>query len=268
MTEEVALQMPLMPVSAKTPKIRRMKLEELPANENLRIPAGHPLPEFIQSIYEDGQIKPITVMTFDDGRMHVADGKRRIATFRILAERFPEDKRWKRITASLSEEESYEVAIRSTSIANNQRHENALSDLDTIRFIRDKYPTITKSELARRTGINPSTLARRMKLLKLVQPWGELFEGGELILSIAENIAGHTPEMQFKLWALYQEKGKITQTMIKEVQKVRKTEAAEERQDVLFPELKPQDGDANLPVVHPDQTPTNCPYCGQDMPNG
>lgn len=237
MTDDLVLQIPLMPVNPKTKKSKLFKLSELPPNEELDIPAGHPLPEFVQSIYEDGQIEPIRIMFLPEGRLYVADGKRRIATFRILAERFPEDDRWDKIWASTTDEESYETALRAQSISNNQRYENALSDLKTLKYLRDKYPTASNSELARRSGIHPSTLKRRLKLLKLAQPWEELLENGSLVLGTAETIANHTSEVQFKLWAEYQEKGKVTQDMIKEVQKVRVEKTVEVHQDVLFPEL-------------------------------
>jgi hypothetical protein len=266
MTDKNALQLPLLEVQEKITKIRKLSLDDLPSNQRLGIPAGHPTTEFVEDILHRGQLESIKVVNLKDGNQFVEQGRKRIAAFRILRDRFPDEKKWTRIRAEIAEAEDFMSVLMAASAGNNQRHQNVLTDLQAIQYCQDNYPGMRDKDISRYTGIHPSTLKSRKTLFKLQPVWWDLFQAGKLLTTTAVEIAKQTPEIQHNLWADYQKNDqKITKEHIAEAQRVRRETTVMEHQDRLFPEVDIGGTTPMEPIVH---DPSICPYCGQDMPEG
>jgi hypothetical protein len=263
MDKDDVLQLPLLEAKEKITRIRKVLVDTLPSNEELKLPLGEPRAEFVEDILQRGQRESIQVVQFPDGKQWVEAGRKRIATFRILKERFPEQKKWNRIRTEIADAEDFMSALMAAAASNNQRHANVLTDLQAIRYCMDHFPDMKDTEISRMTGIHPSTLKSRKKLFSLQPKWWDLFEGGNLLTGTAVEISKQTPEVQNNLWATYmQNDRKITKEDIINAQRVRREETITEHQAELFPDLEPIEVDEPDPL--PD--PSLCPYCGQDMP--
>ena len=157
-------------------EIRRASVVEVPV-ERLRANPEQPrkqfseehLSELTESVREKGVIQPILAEEADDGTYLIIAGERRfraaqragLSSVPVLPRRF-------------SHEEKLEIAL----IENLQREDlNPIDEAEAYRSLMESA-SLTQDELARRLGLNRSTVANALRLLRLPEDLkAEIAEG-------------------------------------------------------------------------------------------
>lgn len=121
-----------------------------------------------QSIKENGIIQPITVREITEGRYELIAGERRVRASKIAG--------LTEIPAIVTEHSDEESAVLSV-IENIQRCD--LSFFEEAEAIRKliTYKNITQEQLAQKLGKSQSTIANKLRLLKLSQSIRNLISG-------------------------------------------------------------------------------------------
>lgn len=211
------IQLPIMKLDEKKPKLILISLNELPENSELDLPSGHPSRELVEDIYERGLDEPIHV-SIQNGKWFIESGNKRTASYRILAEKFPEDPRFKKILA-LQRENTLEAAMFNSVANNNMRFGNPITDIKTIKYVLDNYPSTSDKALAQMLGMNLQTLKKRRRLLGLSDTHLHNLANGNISISVATELAKLPIKLQNEVKA--SKKGKISLDAIKDVQRIR-----------------------------------------------
>ena len=110
------------------------------------------------SILENGLIQPITVRPYASGKYEIIAGERRFRAYKILDR--------KSIPAIVADKDDYESANLAL-IENTQRTDlNAIEEAMAILKMMQTQKK-TQTEIARELGYNQSTVANKLRLLKL-----------------------------------------------------------------------------------------------------
>jgi ParB family chromosome partitioning protein len=159
-------------------EIRRASVIEVPV-EQLRANPEQPrkqfseehLSELTESVREKGVIQPILAEEAEDGTYLIIAGERRfraaqragLSSVPVLPRRF-------------SHEEKLEIAL----IENLQREDlNPIDEAEAYRSLMESA-SLTQDELARRLGLNRSTVANALRLLRLPEDLKAEIAGGRL----------------------------------------------------------------------------------------
>ena len=112
-----------------------------------------------ESIKNDGLLTPITVYKKDNGKYELVMGERRLRASKYLE--------YEEIDAIVLSEKNKEESSRLALIENLQRQDlNAIDVARGMQKIMDEE-NITQAELARRLGYKQSTVANKIRLLRL-----------------------------------------------------------------------------------------------------
>lgn len=112
-----------------------------------------------ESIKNDGLLTPITVYRKDNGKYELVMGERRLRASKYLE--------YEEIDAIVLSEKNKEESSRLALIENLQRQDlNAIDVARGMQKIMDEE-NITQAELARRLGYKQSTVANKIRLLRL-----------------------------------------------------------------------------------------------------
>jgi len=126
--------------------------------------------QLAESIRRHGQLSPVLVRRAGDGYELIA-GQRRIKALKLLGRTQAEA-----VVLSTGDCDSALIAL----VENMQREDlNYLDEAEACRRILDSYPT-TQERLAASLSVSPSTLANRLRLLKLPQPVLDLLRASRL----------------------------------------------------------------------------------------
>jgi len=226
MSDNNALQLPLLKFTNEGLELVQIPLDDLPASSTFKVPKGHPTQEFVQNILENGQREPIRVSYSYRSGYFVVAGRRRIMAIRKLNEEFPDDERFKTVMAVVSEE-SDDAVVAASAASNNMRSENPLSDLEAIKYFQEKNPSIDDKALARILGIPLQTLKKRKALLKLDSLLMTEFEAGNIAIGAAEAAAKMPIAIQADLYTTLRKKGHLSAEDVTDAQRVRVQETAD-----------------------------------------
>lgn len=242
------LQPLLIPVDNKQGETIYIDIDDLPPTDQLAVPKDMEnslwFKDFVQSILEHGQFEPIAVNK-KGKKLTVTDGRKRLVAFRVLRDKFT-DGPWEKIWAVVREQDETNAKIVSV-VANHQRYENIVSDLETIQYMLDKYPGISEKDLAKNLKMNPQVLKQRMKMLKLDPELKGALKSGRMSQSVAKEAASLPQELQKTLAKKTTTtkqgetvlKPKITLDDIKDTQRVRVDNTVQQHAAVLFAPLPP-----------------------------
>ena len=230
-----SFQLPIINVTEDAKhKLVKIELGKLPPNEALLSPA--PTRELVEDIAIRGQTTPIQVTVDADGNYIVFAGRRRIKALRMLHEAMPE--KWKVINAVVIEAslDAYGI-LGLSSVENNLRTDNPLTDLQAIRYLMETNPQISEQEISRQTGIPVARIRKRLKLNQLIPELGKAVINNDVNIGTAEEIAKLSPRKQEQLLNTFLEKGKITREDVVVVQRA----VVQENADTLpaFPDMEP-----------------------------
>ena len=188
-------------------KLIKISLDQLPPNNALLSP--NPTRELIEDISVRGQTTPIQVTKDANGNYIVIAGRRRIKAIRQLHEAIPE--KWTTVDAVLVDAplDSYSV-LGLSSVENNLRTDNPLTDLQAIKYLMDNNPQISEQEISRQTGIPIARIRKRLKLNKLIPEIAKAVINGDVAISVAEEATKLNHSKQEQLLHIFLEKGKIS----------------------------------------------------------
>lgn len=215
MDKKEAIQIPIInleKVGKQT--FRKIPLSELPPNEELLSP--YPSSEFIEDIASRGQTTPIQV-TEIDGKYVVISGRRRIKALRHVCNIIKEYP--KTVNAIVISDISTAGIVNLSTVENNLRSDNPLTDLEAINYLKEKNPLISEREISQQTGIPVSRIRKRLKLTKLIPEISSAVIAGKVNVTVAENIAKLSPAKQSNLLSAYIQKGKISNEDVTVVQR-------------------------------------------------
>lgn len=198
-------------------KLVKISISDLPDNESLLSPG--PSRVLIEDIGLRGQTTPILVTLDESGKYIVIAGRRRIKAIRALHETFPDD--WKTVNAIVVEKADNTSIATLTTVENNLRSDNPLTDLQTITYLMTEHPGISESELSRVTGIPISRIRKRLKLSSLIPEIKQAVVENKINVFVAENIAKLNDNKQSELLSVYLNNGKITLEDVVVVQRAR-----------------------------------------------
>jgi len=213
------VQLPIVNLNKDSKKsLIKIKLADLPPNEQLISP-GSPkeLNPLIESISLHGQTDPIEVTKDANGNYIVIAGRRRIKALRVLNEACPDD--WKTVDAICYSDIGPATIHSLSTIENNVRNENPLTDLEAIEYFQKTNPGISLSDISKHTGIPVSRIKKRLRLLSLLPEIKNMVYGEKVTVSVAENIAKLSQSKQEELIRKYAEKGKLSNDDVLEVQR-------------------------------------------------
>lgn len=214
---DAAFQLPIVNIADQGKrKLIKIALNDLPANEYLLSPA--PTRELIEDISVRGQTTPIQVTLDDNDKYIVIAGRRRVKAIRLLHEAMPDQ--WKTVDAIVIDAPLDTRSILGlSSVENNLRTDNPLTDLQAIQYLIKNNPQISEPEIARQTGIPIARIRKRLKLNKLIPEINQAVINNDININVAEDIAKLSPGKQQQLYNSFLQKGKITKEDVVDVQR-------------------------------------------------
>jgi ParB/RepB/Spo0J family partition protein len=220
MTSEMTEQLSLIPKELRTPKQKKVLLDEL----SLNIPGDEPAQSFIESIRDFGLLQPIALVEGESG-YKIAFGRRRIKAARAL--------NWLSISAWIFPEGMTSAAILAL-IENRHRSENLTAKLQAIDELRLKVP---EDKICEEIGLTKQEMKQAIALLdNLVPEMQTALQEGRINASTAKKAVRLPKETQQVL--VQQEK--ISSKDIDEFFRVQAVEQIQELPDSLFEELTEQ----------------------------
>jgi len=235
-----AFQIPFLPADNRNSNTVMIPIDDLPPDEELDIPKGHPSKEMLESLSDRGQIEPIQVAKLPEGKYFVVTGNKRLVAFRRLRAVMPNPEAWDKIWA-IVRDETYEAALTAGSTLTSVRYDNALTQMKAIRYLEAKYPGIEEKTLSRMTGMSIQTLRKRRKLFKLNDGLKRGLEDKMITTAVADAAADLPVQMQDMLvqkMVSRDKKGKLRGLSledIKDVQRVSREEKIAPYTQSLFP---------------------------------
>lgn len=222
------------PIKAKTPR-KAIPLSELPeVNES-------PDEDLVKSIELFGCQMPILVIDGKKG-YRIADGRRRVASLRLLEARFDENEEsvgtnpYRKVISALYEDDVTAEAIL-TIQANEQRSPNPAAEFEAImRLVKDH--NLSAKMVARQLRVPVATVEARMRLSSLEPKLLEAFLGGDIAWSAVKEAVKLPKVAQrrvVKTLAKKKKEGKrVTAAEVKEERRVEVAKAQEAIPDVAF----------------------------------
>lgn len=181
-------------------KVEEIMIEQIYPNRNQpRLSFyDNSLDELAKSIKESGLIQPITLRTIGIDKYEIIAGERRFRAFKKLGL-----KTIPAIILDKNEKESADLAL----IENIQREElSAIEEAKAIEHIL-KTHKMTQSKLAKRLGYQQSTLANKLRLLKLPNSIKEDIANKKLSERHARALLKLTSSEQLEIAKLILDKG-------------------------------------------------------------
>lgn len=225
------IQLMLTSDEKKNLKIVKVRLDQLPPNDELDSPA--PTSDFVQDILARGQLEPIHLNKTEKGYF-VISGRRRIKTFRELQK--VDEEQYSTINA-IVHEAGTNAAIYAASAHNNRKADNPIVDLQAIETFLKEKPSASKQQISQATGIPIPRIAKRLKLLNLVPAIQQAVKDGNVTCKTAEKASGLPTNMQNALVEkMNSNKGRLSEDDVTELQRVRVQDTAKK---LVLPSIKP-----------------------------
>jgi ParB/RepB/Spo0J family partition protein len=152
---------------------------------------------FLASIRAFGILMPVVVVRKDDEKYLLVDGRRRMSAARQLD-----------ITAIPAAIYSVDADVPDVQLValNEQRSANVVEEYLAIKRLIKSHD---EKAIAKAIGVGVSTIAKRLKMDKLVKNWLVMFTHYSLKPGLALQLAGLLPHQQELLHEAYQETGKL-----------------------------------------------------------
>ncbi len=154
-------------------EIREIPIEKIVPNRNQpRLEFDEDAIKYLaDSILENGLIQPITVRPYVSGKYEIIAGERRFRAFKSLGR--------KAIPAIVADKDDFESANLAL-VENTQRSDlNAIEEAMAILKVMETQKK-TQTEIARELGYNQSTVANKLRLLKLPDYIKQAIASGEI----------------------------------------------------------------------------------------
>lgn len=211
-------QLTLAPEKTPEPEDLLIDLRLLPPSEQL---AGQdPDSKFIESVRKLGVLNPVLIAdgtTTESLRYRLLDGRRRVKAAREAG--------LESIPARLIAVDAWHGEAVLTLTANQQRSENAVSELEAIEALIDAGAS--EQDIYQATGTPIQRQRRLLKLRRLLPALYDAMDAGKVKPSVAEQAARLPECVQKELLHTLDEKGRLTAADIHEARVVEQSSAVE-----------------------------------------
>ena len=225
----------LLPTAAPEARKATLGLDELTGFEHAR-----PDRRLVELIRRLGVLEPIIVAPESEHRYRVVEGRRRAKAVQLMGgEDGPEARIEAVIVTGAGTERSTVLAGLALAL-HAGRSGSPASELEAIEAIlaanRTGGEASTIKAIAAQTGMSAQTICRRLRLRRLSPTLRAAFERGEITVSVAEAAARLSEGQQAQLEPMLADGGAVTLAAVREVARVRTSQAALELPGGLFAE--------------------------------
>lgn len=194
--------------------IELIDLDKLPPNEELEGP--EPDDELVRSIHEFGVIYPVIISRDGDGKETIIDGRRRIKACRILEQ----DSIKVIYYEGLESNDEATWAL----ILNDQRSDNVITEY---KYYTKLSETKDWEQLKREYGFNKNHVQKVLSLGKIIEleTLTNAYEQGKIAETTLFEIAKLGEERQQYVMNIFETKGKVAFSDVKEAKRIKQKEA-------------------------------------------
>lgn len=229
-------QLPLVTSQVTDRNLQEIPIEELPLNEKLTLEDGEPSAEFVSDILMRGQLVEVELVVTPGGYF-VISGNRRIAAIRKCHEMLPDDPRFNKVRAFVSDEDLSVARVKAV-VDNHMRSDNTLTDIEGINLVYGEFPNISDKGAAKTLGMTVQTLRKLKKIVQLNNTVLDAYKAGKISRAVAAEIASAPKSIQAKATVAIAKGEKLSVAKIVDMERETRTAMIDKKADQLFPGLE------------------------------